>query len=121
MIHCVFANNKVNLRHLETMIEGLDGVEQLAKAYSPETVAEFVGIDASSIRTLADEMMTADAAVCYSRMGASTQTFGGLCLWLTNVLNIITGNFDREGGAMFPQPAFDLLRNYTKGHKSSFG
>ena len=65
--------------------------------------------------------MAADSAVCYSRMGASTQTFGGLCQWLTNVLNIITGNFDREGGAMFPQPAFDLLRNHTRGHKTSFG
>ena len=121
MIHCVFASNGVNLRHLETMVEGLDDVEKLAKTYTPEVVAEFVGIDAITIRTLASEMLAADAAVCYSRMGASTQTFGGLCQWLTNVLNIITGNFDRVGGAMFPQPAFDLLRNHKRGHKSSFG
>jgi len=121
MIHCVFANNKVNLRHLETMVEGLDDVENLAKAYSPEAVAEFVGIEARTIRTLASDMLAADAAVCYSRMGASTQTFGGLCQWLTNVLNIITGNFDRAGGAMFPQPAFDLLRKHKRGHKTSFG
>jgi anaerobic selenocysteine-containing dehydrogenase len=121
MIHCVFASHNVNLRHLETMVEGLDELDQVAKEYSPESVADFVGIDASTIRTLADDMMAADSAVCYSRMGASTQTFGGLCQWLTNVLNIITGNFDRAGGAMFPQPAFDLLRNHKRGHKSSFG
>ena len=121
LIHCVFSTHNVNLRHLETMTQGLDELENVAKAYSPEAVAEFVGIDAPIIRTLADEMMAADSAVCYSRMGASTQTFGGLCQWLTNVLNIITGNFDREGGAMFPQPAFDLLRNHTRGHKTSFG
>lgn len=121
MIHCVFASNKVNLRHLETMVEGLDEIAELAKDYSPETVSEFVGIEANSIRTLVDEMTAADSAVCYSRMGASTQTFGGLCQWLTNVFNIITGNFDREGGAMFPQPAFDLLRNHKRGHKSTFG
>ncbi|ABI71905.1 molybdopterin-dependent oxidoreductase [Shewanella frigidimarina] len=121
LIHCVFANDKVNLRHLDNMVEGFDEVANLAKAYSPEAIAEFVGIDAVSIRMLADDMAAADSAVCYSRMGASTQTFGGLCLWLTNVLNIITGNFDRAGGAMFPQPAFDLLRNHKRGHKSSFG
>jgi len=121
LIHCVFQNKKVNLRHLATMVEGLDELEHLANNYAPETVAEFVGIEAQSIRTLADDMMAAQSGVCYSRMGASTQTFGGLCQWLTNVLNIITGNFDREGGAMFPQPAFDLLRNHKKGHKSSFG
>ncbi len=121
MIHCIFANNGVKLRHLETMVEGLEELENVAKTYSPEAVAEFIGIDATSIRTLADEMMAAESAVCYSRMGASTQTFGGLCQWLTNVLNIITGNFDRAGGAMFPQPAFDLLRNHKRGHKTSFG
>ena len=121
IIHCVFDSKKVKLRHLENMVEGLNEVENRAKSYSPETVSEFVGIDATTIRTLADDMMAADSAVCYSRMGASTQTFGGLCLWLTNVLNIITGNFDRAGGAMFPQPAFDLLRNHKRGHKTSFG
>jgi anaerobic selenocysteine-containing dehydrogenase len=121
MIHCVFTKSNVNLRHLEKRVEGLEQLEHIANDYSPEAIAEFVGIDANTIRILADEMMAADSAVCYSRMGASTQTFGGLCQWLTNVLNIITGNFDRAGGAMFPQPAFDLLRNHKRGHKSTFG
>jgi anaerobic selenocysteine-containing dehydrogenase len=121
MIHCVFATNNVNLRHLEKIVDGLQGLETIAKDYSPELVADHVGITAIDIRILVDDMIAANSAVCYSRMGASTQTFGGLCQWLTNVLNIITGNFDREGGAMFPQPAFDLLRNHKRGHKSSFG
>jgi anaerobic selenocysteine-containing dehydrogenase len=37
------------------------------------------------------------------------QKFGGLCQWLINAINILTGNFDRKGGAMFTAPAFDLL------------
>lgn len=121
LINRVFATNNVNLRHLSTLVEGLEKLSDIAKDYVPEVVADHVGINAETIRKLADDMMAADSAVCYSRMGASTQTFGGLCQWLTNVLNIITGNFDREGGAMFPQPAFDLLRNHKRGHKSSFG
>ncbi|MGI2173644.1 molybdopterin-dependent oxidoreductase [Shewanella ulleungensis] len=121
LIHCVFAHNKVNLRHLSDKVDGLDEIKKLVNAYSPEIVAPLVGIDAKVIRTLSTDMLAADSAVCYSRMGASTQTFGGICLWLTNVLNIITGNFDRAGGAMFPQPAFDLLRNHKPGHKTSFG
>ena len=121
LIHCVFAHNKVNLRHLSDKVDGLDEIKKLVNAYSPEIVASLVGIDAKVIRTLSTDMLAADSAVCYSRMGASTQTFGGICLWLTNVLNIITGNFDRAGGAMFPQPAFDLLRNHKPGHKTSFG
>lgn len=121
LIHCVFAENKINLRHLHNKVDGLGDIENLVNAYSPEIVSAFVGIDAKVIRALSADMLAADSAVCYSRMGASTQTFGGICLWLTNVLNIITGNFDRAGGAMFPQPAFDLLRNHKPGHKTSFG
>ena len=49
----------------------------------------------------------ADGAVCYGRIGVSTQEFGGVCQWLINVLNIVTGNLDRPGGAMFTLPAFD--------------
>ena len=75
---------------------------------------------AEAIRELAREMAAAKSAVCYSRMGASTQSFGGLCQWLNNVLNILTGNFDSRGGAMFPQPAFDLVRD-KKGKPSSYG
>ena len=40
-------------------------------------------------------------------MGLSTQAYGGLCQWLVNVVNIITGNLDCEGGAMFTLPAYD--------------
>ena len=29
--------------------------------------------------------------------------FGGICLWLIMVLNIITGNLDEVGGMMFPR------------------
>src|ERR1051325_5416012 len=48
-----------------------------------------------------------ESAVCYGRIGVSTQEFGGLCQWLINVLNTVTGNLDRPGGAMFTLPAFD--------------
>jgi anaerobic selenocysteine-containing dehydrogenase len=33
----------------------------------------------------------------------------GLCQWLIYALNLVTGNLDRAGGAMFPRPAFDLV------------
>lgn len=85
----------------------------------PETVAGVCGIGADTIRQLARDLSEAKSAVCYSRMGASTQSFGGLCQWLNNVLNILTSNFDRRGGAMFPQPAFDLLRG-RKGKARAF-
>src|SRR5205807_8569775 len=38
----------------------------------------------------------------YGRIGTCTQEFGTLASWLIDVLNLLTGNLDREGGAMFP-------------------
>jgi len=121
LIHCVFEKDRVNLRHLAPLIDNVEQLETIIADYSPEVVAPYTGVSVSEIRMLAKDFTQAESAVCYSRMGASTQTFGGLCQWLTNALNIITGNFDRIGGAMFPLPAFNLLRGNTAGHPTSFG
>ena len=44
-------------------------------------------------------------AAVYGRIGTTTQEFGSLASWLIDVLNVLTGNLDREGGAMFTMPA----------------
>ncbi|MEM6769642.1 MAG: molybdopterin oxidoreductase family protein, partial [Bacteroidota bacterium] len=38
------------------------------------------------------------------------QAHGTLCNWLLVVLNVLTGHFDREGGAMLTTPAVPLIR-----------
>ncbi len=120
LVHTLINEKLANPGHLEAMIEGAEQLEQAVLPYSPEKVSGACGIDPEKIRTLAREMAAAQSAVCYARMGASTQSFGGLCQWLNNVINILTGNFDRQGGAMFPQPALDLVRG-PRGKPSSYG
>jgi anaerobic selenocysteine-containing dehydrogenase len=46
-----------------------------------------------------------------------------LCTWLITVLNIVTGNFDRAGGSMFPSPVFDprTLPRALSGGRGSHG
>ncbi len=83
-------------------------LKSLCGEFSPENTAAITGIDARALRELAAQWLAAKSAVCYGRMGVSVQEFGGLCQWLINVLNVITGNFDRQGGAMFTRPAVDL-------------
>jgi anaerobic selenocysteine-containing dehydrogenase len=99
--------------------DGLDEVRRAAEAFAPERVAGAVGIAAADVREIAREFCAAPAAVCYGRMGASTQEFGALCNWLINAFNFVTGNLDRPGGAMFTKPAVDLV---ARGHGGgSFG
>ena len=54
---------------------------------------------------MARELAAAERAAVYGRIGTTTQEFGTLASWLVDVLNVITGNLDREGGAMFPRAA----------------
>ena len=86
------------------------------KDYAPETVENLTGISASEIRRIAVEFASAKTAVCYGRIGVSTQAFGSLCHWLINSINILTGNFDCAGGAMFTAPAFDILQTSRGGN-----
>ena len=75
---------------------------------TPEHAADRTGISAEAIRQLAGDWLSAKSASCYGRMGVSVQQYGGLCQWLIMVLNIVSGNFDREGGLMLSHPAVDL-------------
>ena len=80
---------------------GLDEVEALVREFSPEDMAPVCGIDAAEIRRMARELAAAERAACYARIGTCTQEFGTLASWLVDVVNVLTGNLDREGGAMF--------------------
>ncbi len=118
LVHTVFKEKKVQLRHLEQIVKRLEEVQQLVRPYSPEYVEKIIGIPSDKIKMMAREFMNAERAVCYGRMGISTQAYGGLCLWLVSVLNIITGNMDRDGGMMFTAPAFDTI---AQGKTGKFG
>ncbi len=109
MLQVIFDENLDNAGHLKEHINGWDTLKELAKNYPPEKIAATIGINAEGIKNLARQFATAKTAVCYGRLGLSTQEFGGLCQWLVNVLNIVTGNLDTEGGALFTKPAIDVV------------
>ncbi|MFP4310455.1 MAG: molybdopterin-dependent oxidoreductase [Nitriliruptoraceae bacterium] len=91
--------------HLAEHVAGVEEVVALATPFAPERVAGACGIDAVSIRALARELAAAERAAVYGRLGTSTVAFGTTTSWLIDVVNVLTGNLDRPGGAMFPLPA----------------
>jgi anaerobic selenocysteine-containing dehydrogenase len=109
LLHVVFEEGLTRLGPLAAFTKGVDVIEKLVAGFAPDKVASVTGIDASQIRLLAREFAAAESAVCYGRIGVSTQEFGGVCQWLINVLNTVTGNLDSPGGAMFTLPAFDPI------------
>ena len=105
LVHTLFAEGLVAPGRLAEHMNGLEQVCTLAAQFAPEKVAPLCGIDAETIRALARDLAAAPRAVVYGRMGTCTQEFGTLASWLIDVLNVLTGNLDRAGGAMFPKAA----------------
>src|SRR3954468_7683656 len=102
MVHTLFAED---LARPSEHIDGVEEVRALAEPFSPEAVADRCGVDAETIRRLARELAAADGGCVYGRIGTTTQAFGTVCSWLVDVLNALSGNLDRPGGAMFPKAA----------------
>ena len=105
VIHTLFAEDLVALGAAAGLTNGLETVAEIARDFAPEVVANYCGIEAATIRRLAREIASAKSAACYGRLGTCVQEFGTLASWGVDLLNILTGNLDRPGGAMFPQPA----------------
>ena len=116
MLRTIFAEGLAAPGRLADACDSLDTLDRLAHGFPPARVAAATGIPAEEIAGLARDFAAAPSAVCYGRLGVSTQEFGGLCHWLINALNAVTGNLDRPGGAMFTRPAVDALANYGRGH-----
>ncbi|MGH3647165.1 MAG: molybdopterin-dependent oxidoreductase [Micromonosporaceae bacterium] len=106
LLHVIFAEG------LDTPVpyaDGLAAVREAVADFTPERAAEVTGVEAETITRIAREYASADGAVCYGRMGVSTQRFGVLSQWAIQLLNIVTGNLDRAGGALVTNPAVDLV------------
>jgi len=92
----------------EAWSRDLDQVAALVATCTPESVVDATGLEADTIRQLARDFAAAPSAVAYGRLGVCQTPHATLSHWLINLLNLLTGNMDRVGGAMFTTPAFDI-------------
>ncbi len=105
IVHVLFAENLTKLGRLGEHTAGVDDVKALARDWTPDVAARPCGIPADVIRTIARDLARTERAAVYGRIGTCTQEFGTLASWLVDVVNVLTGHLDREGGAMFTKAA----------------
>ena len=115
LIHVLFRDNLVELGKLAGVVDGIAEVREAVSALDPEWAAAATGIEAHDIIRIAHDLATAEAGICYGRMGVSTQAYGTLCQWAIQVINVITGNLDKPGGSLFTAPAMDQVMNSSPG------
>ena len=114
LLNTLFEEGLTRDSHLP--VDGLDQVRAAIGDFNAEAMSPRCGVPAEQIRQLARDFAAADKAVCYGRMGISTQQFGTLCHWLVQLINLVTGNLDRVGGALCTEPAVDLVASTAGGH-----
>ena len=78
---------------------------EVVAPFTPEAVSGFTGIDPRVIKEIARDLAAAPAAAVYGRIGTHTVSFGTVAAWAVDLINVLTGNLDRTGGAMFPYAA----------------
>ncbi len=112
ILNTLFEENLGRASHLP--VTGMDEVRSALRGFSVAAMSERCGIAEPLIRQLARDFAAAEKAVCYGRMGVSTQVFGTLCQWLIQLINLVTGNLDQVGGAVCTVAAVDVV-NATSG------
>ena len=124
MLNVLFTEGMIRPGRFAEVIKGVDELGSALREFTPEAVAAATSVPAATLRRIVHEYMACLRAVVYGRVGISTHAFGGLCNWMIEVLNILSGHFDREGGAMFTTPAINLVQLGTllgqQGHHNKF-
>jgi anaerobic selenocysteine-containing dehydrogenase len=121
LIKEIFACGTADAGHLGGQIDGVEQLREAVGAFDAGQLAARTGIAAERIAALAREIAAEPRALVYGRVGACTQEFGGLTLWLIYCLNLLTRHMDAQGGMMFAEPAVDLTRAYgSAGHYDRF-
>ncbi|MEV4130471.1 molybdopterin-dependent oxidoreductase [Nocardia sp. NPDC049707] len=102
IVHTLFEQGLTDIR---VDVAGLDEVRTAAADFTAEVVSARTGIPAATIIRIARELAAAPTAAVYARIGTCTAEFGTLTQWLVEVVNVLTGNLDSPGGAMFAHAA----------------
>ncbi|MDI3388800.1 molybdopterin-dependent oxidoreductase [Streptomyces sp. B-S-A8] len=105
LVHVLFEEDLTALGRLEPYVDGVAEVREAVAEFGPEAVAAACDVPAAEIRAVARQLAAAPTAAVYGRIGTCTVEFGTLASWLVDVLNVLTGNLDRPGGALFPLSA----------------
>lgn len=104
-INVIFAEGLDRIDRLRGYVAGIDALRRAVVPFTPEAVSARCGLSPDEIRAFAREVAHADATAIYPRVGAMTQAYGSVTVWLCYALGAVTGNLDRAGGMMFPLAA----------------
>ncbi|MEI7889143.1 MAG: molybdopterin-dependent oxidoreductase [Actinomycetes bacterium] len=108
ILNVIFSEGLEDADAIQAQSQGVELLRDAAAGYPPEATQERTGISPDTLRQMARELATAESAAVYGRTGSCLGRRGTLVSFLLDALNIVTGNLDSPGGAVFGRPPVAL-------------
>jgi formate dehydrogenase len=121
MLNTIFAKDLYDRPALDQQTTGWQDLRAAVEAVTPELAAAQTGLEPETVVELAEAFATAGSACAYSRCGLNRYPGSSAATYLLDALNIVTGNLDREGGAVFGDAGIDFAGLGAKFGLSGFG
>lgn len=116
ILKSVFDAGLVDVSRLENILDdSWAAIEPALAGFDIEQLSAHCGIVVKDMQDMAAQLAADQPAAIYGRMGVSVCEFGTLNQWLIQIINIASGNLDREGGTMVPEPALDTINLVGRG------
>lgn len=101
LLHVLFADGLADEAALARQASGAEALRALVRPFAPERAEPHSGVPAATARELARALATTPRAALYGRTGTCLGRHGTLVSFLLDAVNLVAGNLDREGCAMF--------------------
>jgi formate dehydrogenase len=121
LLHVVFEEGLADQDAIARQAVGARALRAFARDHPPETTEARTGIPAATVRELGRALATADGAAVYGRTGSCLGRYGTLVAFLLDALNVVTGNLDAPGGAVFGRPPVDVDAIAERAGQVSYG
>ena len=106
----LIARNAVDTATVQEHMDGFDEIRGLVSGWTPEVCEPHTGIPANTLRDLVAAYVQADGAALYCSTGVNMNAHGTVSYWLQEVINAVSGNLDRHGGALVARGIIDFAK-----------
>jgi len=121
VLHVIFEEGLADEAFLARFTAGADDLRRLVRDYTPEATEARTGVPAQALQELARDFARAQRAVVYGRTGTCTQKYGTAVNVAQELVNVVTGNLDRRGGALFGRSPFLSDEEHRAMGRAAFG
>lgn len=108
ILQVIFEEKLEDTDTANAIADDVNRLRTLCAEFGPEKTAELTGIAVDALRQIARDVANAETAAVYGRVGSCVGRFGTLVSFLIDAVNIVTGNIDRRGGAVFSDPPIGI-------------